>query len=110
MRHQRPLWASTGVKDPALPPAYYVTELAVSTVVNTMPEKTLLALESEGIVEGDRVSGHYDAARETLAALEGLGISLSEVTDELEADGVAKFVQSWRELLDTVATAMGTSA
>jgi transaldolase len=110
MRHQRPLWASTGVKDPALPPAYYVTELAVSNVVNTMPEGTLLALESVGVVEGDRVSGNFDAARETLAAVEGLGISLSQVTDDLEADGVAKFVQSWRELLDTVATAMGSPA
>ena len=109
MRHQRPLWASTGVKDPALPPAYYVTELAVFNVVNTMPEKTLLALESEGIVEGDRVTGHFEAARETLGALEGLGISLSQVTDDLEADGVAKFVQSWRELLDTVASAMGSA-
>ena len=109
MRLQRPLWASTGVKDPALPPAYYVTELAVANVVNTMPEKTLLALESDGAVDGDRVTGHVDAARETLSALEGLGISLSEVTDDLEADGVAKFVQSWRDLLDTVATAMGSA-
>jgi transaldolase len=107
MRPQRPLWASTGVKDPTLPPAYYVTELAATNVVNTMPEKTLLALESGGVVEGDRVSGQFDAARETLRALEGLGISLRRVTDELEADGVAKFVQSWRELLDTVAKAMG---
>lgn len=110
MHPQRPLWASTGVKDPALPPAYYVTELAVSTVVNTMPEKTLLALESEGVVAGDRVTGHADAARETLAALEKLGISLTAVTDELEADGVGKFVASWEELLDTVAAAMGSSA
>jgi transaldolase len=44
-----------------------------------------------------------------LSALEGLGISLSQVTDDLEADGVAKFVQSWRELLDTVASAMGSA-
>ncbi|MCF8549180.1 MAG: transaldolase [Pontimonas sp.] len=109
MRRQRPLWASTGVKDPALPPAYYVTELAVFDVVNTMPEKTLLALESEGVVEGDRVTGHSDAARETMSVLQELGISLSDITDHLEADGVEKFVQSWRELLDTVASAMGKS-
>lgn len=107
MRPQRPLWASTGVKDPTLPPAYYVTELAATNVVNTMPEKTLIALESQGVVEGDRVSGQFDAARKTLQALEELGISLRDVTDELEADGVVKFVQSWRELLDTVAKAMG---
>ena len=106
MRDQRPLWASTGVKDPSLPPAFYVTELAVFNVVNTMPEKTLLALDSEGVVEGDRVSGQLETARETLGVLEELGISMTTVTDELEADGVEKFVQSWRELLDTVATAM----
>ena len=106
MQLQRPLWASTGVKDPALPPAYYVTELAVSSVVNTMPEKTLLALESEGVPVGDRVSGHFDAARETLRVLGELGISMEAVTDELEADGVEKFVQSWRELLETVQQAM----
>ena len=106
MQLQRPLWASTGVKDPALPPAYYVTELAVSSVVNTMPEKTLLALESEGVPGGDRVSGHFDAARETLRVLGELGISMEAVTDELEADGVEKFVQSWRELLETVQQAM----
>lgn len=106
MRPQRPLWASTGVKDPSLPLAYYVTELAVVNVVNTMPEKTLMALESEGVVEGDRVSGNFAAARETLRVLEELGISMAAITDELEADGVEKFVQSWRELLDTVATAM----
>lgn len=110
MHHQRPLWASTGVKDPALPPAYYVTELAVSSVVNTMPEKTLLALETDGVVAGDRVSGHFESARHTLRALEELGISMDAVTDELEADGVAKFVQSWHELLDTVAQAMGGAA
>ena len=109
MRDQRPLWASTGVKDPTLPPAYYVTELAVAHVVNTMPEKTLLALESEGIVEGDRVSGYFDAARDTLATVENLGISVRQVTEQLEAEGVEKFVQSWRELLATVAQAMGVA-
>ena len=110
MNNQRPLWASTGVKDPSLPPAYYVTELAVADVVNTMPEKTLMALEAVGVVEGDRVTGYFDAARETLGAVEVLGISLAQVTDALEQDGVEKFVQSWRELLETVANAMEGSA
>lgn len=109
MHDQRPLWASTGVKDPALPAAYYVTELAVANVVNTMPEKTLLALDSEGQFAGDRVSGLYQGARETLAELEGLGIPMRAVTDALEAEGVEKFVHSWRELLDTVTAAMGSS-
>ena len=103
---QRPLWASTGVKDPSLPEALYVTELAVAHSVNTMPEKTLLATARDGGVQGDRVRGHYEEARATMAALEALGISLTEITDELERDGVAKFITSWHELLDTVTRAM----
>jgi transaldolase len=109
MRDQRPLWASTGVKDPSLPATYYVTELAVGNVVNTMPEKTLLALNSEGHCDGDRVTGFATAARDTIAELEALGISLNAVTDALEVDGVEKFVQSWRELLATVSAAMESS-
>ena len=109
MHPQRPLWASTGVKDPSLPDAYYVTELAADNVVNTMPEKTLIALAEQGGVDGDRVRGHYDSARETLRALQELGISLDQVTDDLESEGVEKFVQSWRELLESVAEAMKDS-
>jgi len=109
MNSQRPLWASTGVKDPSLPEALYVTELAVAHTVNTMPEKTLLATQRDGGVAGDRVHGHFDAARATMAALAELGISMDAVTDELERDGVAKFITSWHELLDTVSQAMQAS-
>jgi len=59
---QRPLWASTGVKDPTLPDTLYVTELAVDNVVNTMPEKTLEATFDHGVIDGDRVTTHYDDA------------------------------------------------
>ena len=103
---QRPLWASTGVKDPALPDTLYVTELAVADPVNTMPEKTLEATFDHGPVHGDAVHGSYDDARATLAAIEALGISITDVTDLLEREGVDKFIVSWNELLDIVTSAM----
>jgi transaldolase len=103
---QRPLWASTGVKDPSLPDTLYVTELAVGETVNTMPEKTLEATFDHGVIEGDQVTGGYEAAEATLAALADLGISYDEVTSLLESEGVEKFIVSWNELLDTVAAAL----
>lgn len=106
---QRPLWASTGVKDPALPAALYVTSLATASTVNTMPEATLLAT---GLVEepvSDNVSSHIEQAQQTLAQLSAAGITMKAVTDELEHEGVEKFVVSWRELLATVESAMQAS-
>ncbi|CAO1651680.1 transaldolase [Salinibacterium sp. NG22] len=103
---QRPLWASTGVKDPSLPDTLYVTELAVGETVNTMPEKTLEATFDHGVIEGEQVTAHYDAANFTLDALSALGISYDEVTALLEKEGVEKFIVSWNELLDTVSAAL----
>lgn len=103
---QRPLWASTGVKDPSLPDTLYVTELAVGRTVNTMPEKTLQATFNHGVITGDAVSGSYDEARGVLAALADFGISYDEVTALLEKEGVEKFIVSWNELLDTVSAAL----
>ncbi|MFN4001139.1 transaldolase [Microcella sp.] len=103
---QRPLWASTGVKDPSLPDTLYVTELAVGRTVNTMPEKTLQATFDHGVIAGDAVTGSYDEARDVLAALDALGISYDEVTALLEKEGVEKFIVSWNELLDTVSAAL----
>jgi transaldolase len=103
---QRPLWASTGVKDPNLPDTLYVTELAVDDVVNTMPEKTLDATFDHGQIHGDAVTGSYDAARAVLAAVAAQGISYDEVTALLEKEGVEKFIVSWNELLDTVSAAL----
>ncbi|MFP7760447.1 transaldolase [Marisediminicola sp. LYQ134] len=107
---QRPLWASTGVKDPNLPDTLYVTELAVTDTVNTMPEKTLEATFDHAEVTGDAVTGSYDAANGVLDALDRLGISYDEVTAQLETEGVDKFVVSWNELLDTVTAALEASA
>lgn len=103
---QRPLWASTGVKDPSLPDTLYVTDLAVARTVNTMPEKTLEATFDHAQLEGDAVTGRYDGARSVLAQLDALGISYDEVTELLEKEGVEKFVVSWNELLDTVSAAL----
>ncbi|MFM9878453.1 MAG: transaldolase [Rhodoglobus sp.] len=103
---QRPLWASTGVKDPSLPDTLYVSGLAVADTVNTMPEKTLEATFDHGVIEGDQVTGSYAEATATLDALAGLGISYDEVTELLEKEGVEKFIVSWNELLDTVSAAL----
>lgn len=103
---QRPLWASTGVKDPALPDTLYVTELVAAGVVNTMPEKTLLATADHGTVTGDTITPNYDDARLLFAQLAAAGIDFADVTATLETEGVDKFIVSWGELLDTVTTAL----
>jgi len=106
---QRPLWASTGVKDPSLPDTLYVTELAAPNTVNTMPEKTLDATFDHGVISGDGVKGTYEESESVIAQLGGLGISLDEVTSLLEREGIEKFVVSWNELLDIVETALKAS-
>ncbi|WP_184763170.1 transaldolase [Streptomyces griseoloalbus] len=99
---QRPLWASTGVKDPAYKDTLYVEELVAPGTVNTMPEATLRATADHGVVRGDTVTGGYAQARADLAAVERLGISYDEVVRQLENEGVAKFEDAWQELLDAV--------
>jgi transaldolase len=103
---QRPLWASTGVKDPALPDTFYVVDLVTHGVVNTMPEKTLDAVADHGDVKGDTIVGKYDEAREDLEKLKAAGVDIDEVTALLEKEGVDKFIVSWHELTDTVAKAL----
>jgi transaldolase len=103
---QRPLWASTGVKDPALPDTLYVTELAVDGVVNTMPEKTLEATFDHAPLHGDAVTGSYAEAQQVLDDLAAVGVDYDDVTALLEKEGVEKFIVSWNELLDTVTAAL----
>ena len=103
---QRPLWASTGVKDPAFPADMYVMGLVVDGCVNTMPEATLRASADSTNFRGDTVTGTQDASKAVWASLEALGISETEVCLHLEDEGVAKFEQSWTELLDTVTRAL----
>jgi transaldolase len=99
---QRPLWASTGVKDPAYKDTMYVVDLAAPNTVNTMPTKTMKAVADHGEIAGDQVTGNYDDARNVLDTLERLGISYADVTALLEGEGVDKFVRSWAELLSNV--------
>jgi transaldolase len=101
-RAQRPLWASTGVKNPEYPDTLYVTELVVAETVNTMPEKTMLAFADHGEVHGDRVTGTAAEAQEVFDGLERVGIDLRDVFLVLEDEGVDKFEKSWTELGDTV--------
>ncbi|WP_426566980.1 transaldolase [Angustibacter sp. McL0619] len=99
---QRPLWASTGVKNQAYPDTLYVTELVTDGTVNTMPSATMDAVADHGEVHGDTVRGQYEDARKVLDALERLGISYGDVTAVLEREGVEKFEKSWDELQRTV--------
>ncbi|MGH3550045.1 MAG: transaldolase [Pseudonocardiaceae bacterium] len=102
-RPQRPLWASTGVKNPAYPDTKYVTELIAPGVVNTMPENTLLALADHGEVPGDQISGTAEQAQRVFDELTEVGIDLDDVFVVLEREGVEKFDASWSELSETVA-------
>jgi transaldolase len=99
---QRPLWASTSTKDPALPDTLYVVELVTADTVNTMPEATLHATADHGVLKGDTIHGTYDASRELFAKLEALGIAYDDVVKVLEDEGVSKFEVSWNELLQTI--------
>jgi transaldolase len=106
---QRPLMASTGVKDPALSDTLYVTELIAPELVNTMPEKTMEAVFDHGIVPPNSIAGTYEEARSVLAKIEALGISYDEVTELLESEGVEKFNISWSELIESVNAALKAS-
>jgi transaldolase len=103
-RVQRPLWASTGVKNPDYSDTLYVTELVAPNTVNTMPEKTIDAVADHGVIKGDTVTGTGDAAQEVFDKLEAVGIDLTDVFITLENEGVEKFEKSWQELLDETQT------
>ena len=105
---QRPLWASTGVKDPAYSDTMYVDELVAANTVNTMPEKTLEAVADHGTISSDAVTSQYAAAAAVLDGIAGQGISYDEVTDLLEREGVDKFEKAWEELLDGVQSELAT--
>jgi transaldolase len=99
---QRPLWASTGVKDPTYKDTMYVVDLAAPNTVNTMPTKTMLAVADHGEIAGDQVTGNYGDARNVLDSLERLGVTYTDVTALLETEGVDKFAKSWAELKSSV--------
>lgn len=101
-RVQRPLWASTGVKNPDYPDTLYVTDLVAANTVNTMPEKTLEAVADHGTVSGDTISGTAAASQAVFDDLTAAGIDIPAVFDKLETEGVDKFEVSWNELLDAI--------
>jgi transaldolase len=105
--NQRPLWASTSVKDPSFGDTKYVVDLVVADTVNTMPESTIRATADHGHLLGDTVHGTYDASRQVFTELDELGIGYDDVVNVLEVEGVQKFEASWNELLDTIRTNMG---
>ena len=106
VRLQRPLWASTSVKDPAFADTMYVVELVAPDTVNTMPESTMHATQAHGTIRGDTIRGTYGESRQVFQALEGLGIGYDDVVTVLENEGVQKFEASWNELLATIKAEM----
>ncbi len=101
-RPQRLLWASTSTKNPAYRDVVYVEELVGADTVNTMPPETIDAFRDHGVARATLGEGLTEA-RKQLAELAALGISLDAATDELLADGVAKFVEPFRKLLGAIA-------
>jgi transaldolase len=99
---QRPLWASTGVKNPDYDDTRYVVDLVAPGIVNTMPEATLNAVADHGKLSGDSITGNYADAQRQLDALAAAGIDYDDVVQTLEDEGVQKFDDSWKQLLDTV--------
>ena len=99
---QRPLWASTGVKDPKYDDTRYVVELVAPGTVNTAPEKTIAAVADHGVVTGNTIDGTYAQASSVFSSLEALGIDLDDVFQVLETEGVDKFIAAWDELLESV--------
>jgi transaldolase len=101
-RLQRPLWASTSVKDPSFADTMYVTELVAPHTVNTMPEATIHAVADHGKLHGYTIEGTYDHSRHIFEQLEALGVHYDDVVRVLEEEGVQKFAASWEELLESL--------
>jgi transaldolase len=106
---QRPLWASTGVKNPDYSDTRYVMDIAGSGCVNTMPEATLEAVNDHGQFRGDTLSGNHIEAQEVFVALSDVGVHINEVCEILEEEGVDSFIAAWENLLANVETALAQS-
>ena len=104
---QRPLWASTGVKNPRYDDTRYVVEVVAPGTVNTAPEGTIDAVRDHGTIRGNTIEGTYSHASSVFSALQAIGIDLTDVFAVLEAEGVEKFEQSWTELLESIGQELG---
>jgi transaldolase len=98
---QRPLWASTGVKDPDLSDTLYVSDLIAPGTVNTMPEKTLKAYADHGS-PGTPIQKTYEQAAQVMKAVADAGVDLDDVFKTIEDEGIQKFVDSWNDLTESV--------
>lgn len=99
---QRPLWASTGVKNPDYADTMYVVDLVAAGVVNTMPEPTLDAVADHAQITGDTITTNYDSAHDVLSQLAAVGVDLADVTRQLEVEGLEKFETAWNDLMQGV--------
>jgi transaldolase len=107
---QRPLWASTSTKSPEFKDTIYVEELIAPGTVNTMPESVIFAFEDHGETRGDTVTGSFDAAKQVMTDLAGVGVDFDDVVKVLEDEGVEKFEASWKELLEGVDKSLKNAA
>ena len=108
-RPQRPLWASTSTKDPKYPDTYYVEALVAPHTVNTLPPDTFAAYRDHGHPAAG-ITAHMHGAEAQLEQLAAVGVSLAEVTEFLERDGVQKFAASYQALLDRIQAKAGELA
>ncbi len=99
---QRPLWASTGTKNPKYSDVMYVDELIGPDTVNTVPPQTLVAFLDHGVVRPGTLEEDLAAAEKVLLDLEALGIPMSVVTQELEDEGVKSFMSAYTEVVERV--------
>ncbi|NNC11624.1 transaldolase [Planctomonas sp. JC2975] len=109
-RPQRPLWASTSVKDRSYPDTRYVTELVARGVVNTMPEATMLAVADHGVIPADSIYGTYEEAEAVLRELAEVGVDYDDVVTGLERDAIAAFTAAWVGVAADLASALSESA
>jgi transaldolase len=101
-RVQRPLWASTGTKNPAYSDVLYVENLIGAETVNTLPPETLQAFKDHGKVPGTTVKEKVDEAAAVLERLKAVGIDLDEMTEKLQQDGVTAFAASFDQLMEAL--------
>lgn len=100
-RVQRPLWASTGTKNPKYSDVLYVEELLGANTVNTVPPLTLAAFRNHGVVE-NRLGKNGEESLQILRRLEAIGINMHEITDNLEIAGVQAFEQSYKKIIEGI--------
>jgi transaldolase len=109
-RPQRPLWASTGVKDPSYDDTRYVVNLVTRGVVNTMPQATLAAVADHGSIRGDTIRPFYPDAHEVFHDIAAVGVDYDNVVDLLENEGLTKFEKSWATVTDELSDRLRTTS